>query len=196
MSFHPAFEARIRDLGGVPPEGASTLKEHLLGITFPHDLYDDDWEVYGLDELMEAHRDVLDRDTEAFLDLAEAHYLSGKDLIVGQDMWTPQVFTPLTPDTPDFAEYKSWFDEFVDLSPIRPFCEGEPLEFVQILFGYGYPDHYYICLQDADPNDPVVIGTDHEEFFSELRTRGPLSDFLNQYLTRSELRDRIRDYLE
>jgi len=138
----------------------------------------------------------LERDVEAFLDLAETHYLFDADITVGQDMWTPQSFTPLTPGTQDFAEYKSWFDEYVDLSPIRSFCESEPLEFVQILFGYGYPDHYYVCLQDATPEDPTVIGTDHEQFFSEVSTQGSLSEFLKQYHTRSEFRKLIRDYLE
>lgn len=196
MTIDPDIVSRIKELGGSTDPEASSLQEFLLGTTFPHHLYDQDWDVYGVDEFFEENRAVYDNDVETFLDLIVQHYYSNQDELYGQDIWQPKLFTPFTPGTPDFEEWNSVLIEDADLSPIRAICGDGELQFVQILESYGYPDHSYVCLQDPEPQNPTVFGTDHEEFFQEISDYKRLSDLLNSYVTRDEFRQIIREYLD
>lgn len=194
MSVSPAVQNRIRELGGTPSQSDS-VKDFLLETTFPHYLHDKDWEVYGVEDFLDANRATYDNDVEAFLGLIEQHYFAKHDFTYGQHVWQPALFTPFTPGTEDFTEWDSWFAEHADLSPVREVCGEGQLEFVQIIYSYGYPDHYYVCLQDPTPADPTVFGTDHELFLQEITDYGPLSAFLDNYCTRSDFREIVREFL-
>ena len=195
MIVAPAVRNRIHELGGSTPSEFASLKDFLLGTTFPHYLYDKDWDVYGVDDFFAANRSSYDNDVESFLDLIEQYYFAKHDFACGQHFWQPELFTPFTPGTENFKEWESFFAEYGDLSPVRSLCGDGELEFLQIIHSYGYPDHFYICLQDPSPEDPTVFGTDHEMFFQEIDAYGSLSEFLDRYCTRGDFREIIRDYL-
>ena len=196
MPLSSKIEARVRELGGSSINGDLSLKDAILGVSFPHYLYHNDWEVYGVDEFFTEHRSVYDSDPQTFLDQVEAHYFAKHDFACGQDFWQPKHFTPLTPGTDDFKEWDTIFSQYADLVPIRSVCGDGPLEFVQLIHSYGFPDHYYICLQDPSDDNPTVFGTDHEEFFQDIRARGPLDQFLDRYCTRSDFREIVSEYVK
>lgn len=70
------------------------------------------------------------------------------------------------------------------------------LEFIQLLKSNGYPDHYYVCTSDPQPDNPMVYSTDCEDFFKSLHVEGRLKDFLNHCLAASELIDLIKARIE
>jgi hypothetical protein len=196
MALIPAIENRIRELGGSITSVGLPLKETLLSISFPHYLYREDWGLYGVDEYFAQHRAIYDADRDEFLDQIESHYFSRHDFACGQHIWQPAAFTPFTPDTSDFKEWDSFMSQHADLSVFRDVCGDGILEFVQLIHSYGFPDHYYVCLQDPVQDNPTVFGTDHEEFFQEISDYGPLARFLERYCTRSEFREIVSDYVK
>lgn len=187
---------RIQELGGSIDPDSSSLQAFLLRVRFPHHLYYEHRGFHGIDELLEQHQAVYEEDVEAFLDLVEQHYFTDRDFACGQDFWEPVLFTPLTPGSADQAEWESWFADYADLSPIRAVCGEGELQFVRIVRNYRYPDQFYICLQDPQPENPTVFGTDHEAFFQEISVRGRFSDFLNIYCTRADFRELVREELQ
>lgn len=196
MPLSSSIEKRICELGGRLSNGDLPMKESLLGITFPHYLYPSDWDLYGVDEFFAEHKSTYETSPDAFLDQIESHYFAAHDRACGQDFWQPKHFTPTTPGTADFKEWNTEFSRFADLSAIRSICGDGPLEFVQLIYSYGYPDHYYACLQDPSQDNPTVFGTDHEEFFQQVRAHAPLEQFLNSYCTRSEFREIVLEHVK
>ncbi len=190
--------SRIKKLGGqILKARDDTLRAHMSTIQFPHVLYDQDWDVYGIDAFYEKNRGAFHSTPTDFYDALEAEYFTDSDKPRGQSFWCNELFTPLTPGTDHFKEWSSCFDssDSVDLQPIRDIVGGGRLEFVQIMYSFGFPDHYYVCLQDPKPANPTVFGTDHEVFFQEYSVVEPLSMFLKRFLTRSAFRKIVREYL-
>lgn len=196
MALIPAIERQIRELGGTTSSADLPLKETLLGISFLHYLYREDWEFYGVDEYFAQHRAVYDRNPDEFLDQLETYYFSKHDFACGQHVWQPAAFTPFTPGTSDFQEWDSFLSQHADLSAFREVCGDGVLEFVQLIYSYGFPDHYYVCLQDPAQDNPTVFGTDHEEFFREISEYGPLAQFLERYCTRADFRKIVLNYVK
>jgi hypothetical protein len=195
MNISPAIINRIQELGGNVPSNNQSLKEFLLGTTFPHYLYRKDWDFYGVDDFLDKNRTIFQKDVNKFVKLVEQHYFAKHDFACGQDFWKPELFTPLTPGTPDFNAWQPWFTENSNLSSIRALCGDGLLEFFQIIHSYGYPDHYYICLQDPVPENPTVFGTDHEVYFQEVCARATLLDFLHSYCTRNDFCQIVSEYI-
>jgi hypothetical protein len=59
--------------------------------------------------------------------------------------------------------------------------------FIHLLASEGYPDGYYIAINDPNPENPTVFSTDHEAFFSEINKEGKLEKFLNNFITPQQL---------
>ena len=191
----------IEDLGGevAKPKGDS-LKEQMEAIAFPHALYDQDWECYGkgVDEFFEHHRQLYLSEPETFFTTLEDEFFALDASPRGQAFWRCKLFTPLTAGTEDYKEWNSFFSDtnYINLEPIRKVVGEGELEFIQIMDSYGYPDHFYVCLQDPEPSNPTVFGTDHEVFFAEISVRGPLQDFLTTFLTKTQFRAVVKEYID
>ncbi|PJJ60280.1 hypothetical protein [Hymenobacter chitinivorans] len=181
----PEIRQLIHQLGGTTPAAPdATLPEFLLATSFPHPLYPRSYaeELFGLDEFYAQHQSLYAQDSAAFFEALRRHFFSDHELPYGQDFYRPFRFTPFTKDTPNYGE----LDDLVTPAQVQQTIPGEPLEFICFCFSYGFPDHYFVCLGDADPQNPTVYGTDHEVFFQEISTVGSLADFFRRYLTPTE----------
>ena len=69
-------------------------------------------------------------------------------------------------------------------------------DFIQVFYSYGFPDNYYICLSDPNPENPTLFGTDHEEYFREVTNEGNFEDFLNTFMTKDELLEIVKKRIE
>jgi len=189
---------QIEILGGrVLKPRRKTLQAQIEAIRFPHVLYDQNWDVYGIDEFFEKHRTTFDSAPKQFYDSLEAAYFNDDDSPRGQSFWKTKLFTPMTSGTGDFDEWSPMFadENMVNLQPIHDVVGDGPLEFLRIMYSYGFPDSFYICLQDPKPANPTVFGTDHEVFFREYSVTEPLSKFLRRFLTKSDFRKIVKEYL-
>lgn len=194
---------RIAELGGdISETTGQSLIDDLQKITFKEVLHfkrPDDEPFYSgfYEEFYEVHQDLSDN-IEQFIDKAiSEHYISANDdeTAVGQSFWQTQLFTPLTPNTPDYDEWFGDFDE-MDLSPFLEVTDGEKPEFLMFIYSYGYPDHYFICTNDVNADNPTVFSTDHEVYFDEVDNRGSLLNFLNKFMTKQEARIEIQEFLD
>ncbi len=66
---------------------------------------------------------------------------------------------------------------------------------MEIAYSYGFPDGYYICLSDPNPENPTVFSTDHEVYFEEITNEGTFKDFLNRFCTEKEFIEIVRSYI-
>lgn len=106
----------------------------------------------------------------------------------GQAFFRPQLFTPFRENSPDFAAWTGVISE----AAVREMIPADPLDFMQIAWSSGYPDVYFICLSDKNPDNPTVYSTDHEVFFTEIEEEGNLEAFFYSFFTREELAAEIR----
>lgn len=58
---------------------------------------------------------------------------------------------------------------------------------IQLFYSYGFPDQYYICIEDPSRDNPTLFGTDHEVFFREMTNEGVLEELLVKFMTPEEL---------
>ena len=70
------------------------------------------------------------------------------------------------------------------------------MEFISIVYSYGYPDEYFVCLTDPNQSNPTVYSSDHEVYYSEIDNEGTLEEFLKRYWTKSEFLIAIKEYLQ
>jgi len=187
--------------GNIDLVQGNTLEEDLQAITFTQALYPHElWgtELYGVDEYYVAHKELYNTNKGAFYENLLSHFLSTEELPYGQMFYRGILFTPFRKGTADYEEWNDLFidEDEVDLSQVYTVSHSKQPDFIQLLFSNGYPDHYYICLSDSNPDDPTVFGTDHEQFFSELTNEGPLSEFLKQFYTEKEFLDIVTTYIE
>lgn len=189
--------SRIRELGGsaAATVAGAPIDEQLAAVTLRCSLYDSEWEAYGVDELVLAHRDLYQHERARFFDEAVDDLLSDVEKPRGQAVWTVRRFTPLREGTADHDEWWGHFQS-LPLSEIRALVGGGVIDFAQVLYRHGWPDHSYVCLQDPNPENPTVFGTDHEEFFRVLTVQGTLGDVLDGFLDRRQLRALLSEYLD
>lgn len=187
---------KIVKLGGnvdaVDPK--TSLNEQLAAITFHQVLFDDFWECYGVDEFREEHRELYEKDHEAFVESLLDYLLANNDDPRGQGFWEYVHFTPMTEGTKECADWDGAFHKY-ELTEIREVVGEGDLEFAQIMHVFGFPDHYYICLSDPNPENPTVFSTDHEVFFREITNEGSFSEFLDKMLTRDKLKEVVVEYM-
>lgn len=202
---------RISQLGGNirQVKGISRVAD-LLSIDFSTVLYrkpvDTPWAtavetepIHGLGEFIEQHRDLVENNRELLYQKILDHFYVLTEEPHGQTFWQPVLFTPFTPGTTDYDEwYIGYFDDdtLVDLSEVQKVTGKEHGEFLQLFYSYGFPDQLYISLEDPQPENPTVFGTDHEVFFSEMTNEGSLEDYLNQLMTKEELIDLVQKALD
>jgi hypothetical protein len=205
----PTILRRLRELGARTDQvRGESLPADWQAITFDSVLYfrptDTPWAaaadtepIVGANAVVEANRALLTTQPEAFYQQVADHFYQLTDEPHGQVFARRDVFTPFRPGTPDYDE---WNDEFtdlaaVDLSALRAITTDEAPDFLCIAFSYGFPDTYYVCLADPQPDNPTVFGTDHEEFFCPLTSYGSLDDFLQRFMSRDEFGERLRQRL-
>ncbi|WP_281991573.1 hypothetical protein [Aquimarina aggregata] len=191
---------RILELGGKFKDG-TTLQEYIEGIEFNHPLYPQElWghELYGIDEFYDKNKGLYREDKNRFYESLISHFFSDHEIPYGQTFYRKRLFTPLTKGTSDYEEWGVDFEdkEMTDLSEIIEVIGNEKLEFMEIAYSYGFPDGYYICLSDPNPENPTIFGTDHEVYFQEITNEGTLEEFLNQFYTKTEFLELVKNYIE
>jgi len=192
---------RLKELGGnILTREDKPLAEILLSIEFNTVLYenkietvDEEEPIYGISEFIDEHLPLFYSDKEMFYSKIVDHYFCLTEAGYGQDFWQGELFTPYKVGSEDYEEWHEIFanegvDEYaVDLSVIRNIVKEQKPDFIHLFYSYGYPDNYYICLSDPNSDDPIVFGTDHEQFFNDIRNYGKLSEFLKRYMTKDDL---------
>ena len=192
---------RIKALGGdISQVKRKSLAEDLMAITFDTVLYpkpkdtpwgdeEDQEPIYGLGEFVDAHQELITTDQEAFFNKMITHYYVNTEEGRGQMFWTVTPFTPYKEGTDDYKEWNTDFmdEDFVNLSEIEKVVGTKYPSMIQLFYSYGFPDHYYICIDDPNQENPTVFGTDHEEFFMEVTNEGSLEEFMQKFMTSQEL---------
>lgn len=185
---------------------ADSLERDLQNIRFQNFLFDEDYLDVGyqfIDEFLELNNELYRSDIELFYTRLTDHLWNyRKDTLpeetyLGQIYYKGETLLPYDKTTDDFEEWNDWFTNNADLSEVRAVVgDVEELSFVNIFGSHGFPDDYFVCLQDPNPDNPTVFGTDHEVFFIEIENYGTLEEFLNTLLTKAELREQIKEYIE
>ena len=200
---------KIKQLGGnIDNVKGNSLAEDILSITFDTVLYqkpeDTPWQtaedaepIYGIGEFINENEEFFKTDKQALYDKIIDKYFRLTDEGYGQVFWQPRLFTPFKEGTEDFEEWNSEFiDEDTDLTEIIKVTNDKMPDFIQVFYSYGFPDNYYICLSDPDPENPTLFGTDHEEYFREVTNEGNFEDFLNTFMTKDELLEIVKKRIE
>ncbi len=201
---------RIQQLGGnVAQVKGESLKDDLLSIRFKALLYEkpgdmpwaeaEDIEpIYGLNKFIEEHQDLVENDRATLYEKITKYFFYETEAAHGQMFWTANLFTPFQEGTADYKEcYEEFIDkEIMDLSEVVKVTGVEEQDFVQLLFSYGFPDHYYISLSDPNPENPTVFGTDHEGYFHEIINEGNLKTFLQRFMTCDDLIEIVKKALD
>jgi len=192
--------SKIKELGGTFVKGNSLL-ENIKGVEFNHPLYPhESWgeELYGVDEFYDNHKSLYRKNKDEFYNNLISHFFSNHEIPYGQSFFRKRLFTPLTKGTKDYEEWIDIFEdkEMTDLDEIKKVVGVGKLEFMEIIYSYGFPDGYYVCLSDPNEDNPTVFGTDHELYFQEITNEGTLEDFLNQFYTKEEFTDLVQNYIE
>jgi hypothetical protein len=148
--MNPEIHQQIQRLGGtvmVAPD--ASLQVSLQAITFPHPLYPKRYAdtLFGIEEFYQQHQALYVYNRTEFYAALLHHFFSDQQLPYGQDFFRNFLFTPFTPDTPDYGE----LDGLVSPDELQHISTGEPLEFMCICYSYGFPDHYFVCLTDPVP---------------------------------------------
>ena len=155
---------------------------------------DDQEQIYGLGDYIDAYQAQLDANPQAFYQQLIQEYYQLTEEGRGQTFWQPNLFTPFRAGTADFAEWNSDFlDDDIDLKQVIELTHNSQPDFLQLVYRYGFPNQYYICLSDPNPDNPTLFGTDHEVFFREVSHAGSLLEFLNRCMTPDELIEIIQN---
>jgi len=193
---------RLQKLGAnVEHVKGVSLLEDLQSITFDQPLYPHElWgtELYGIDEFFERNKSLYQQDKGKFYKNLNSHFFSLAQNPYGQMFYSGQLFTPFRENSDDYQEWNQIFtdEDEVDLYEVYQITDNQQPDFIILLNSNGYPDNYYICLSDHNPENPTVFGTDHEEFFSEISNEGTLLEFLEQFYTQSEFLEIVTNYIE
>jgi hypothetical protein len=91
---------------------------------------------------------------------------------------------------PSFAE-----ESLVNLSEVYKVTKNRQPDFMFIAFNYGYPESFFICLADENPENPSVFGMERENFYGEISNEGSLEEFFKQFLSKTEFLEIVRAYL-
>ena len=191
---------RIQQLGGdISRVKHLSFAEDWSSIQFNCPLYSKTWadNVFGIDEFYENNKTLYQKDPNLFyIDLINNFFTFGKEAR-GETFFQNHLFTPMKKGTPDNDEWGDSFEEESNFDEIRKIIpHKEVINFIQIFSSYGYPDHFYVSLEDPDQNNPTVFSTDHEVFFTEIDNEGSLDKFLDGFLTKEEFLEVVKDYIK
>lgn len=153
----------------------------------PWSLAQDTEPIEGISDFIAEHKDLWESDKELFFTILLNYYYGDghQNEPNAQSYHAGTEFTPFKEGSIDFEEWEGIIKE----TKVREVVKGtdDPLEFLEIFWSYGYPDCYFICLSDPNPENPIVYGSDHEEFFTDIEVCGTLDEFLNSFYSPSEL---------
>mgnify|MGYP003623430384 CR=1 FL=1 len=197
---------RIKALGGnVDNVKGTSLQDDLHAITFDTVLYprptdtpwaaaDDTEPIYGIGDFFDQNEELFNTNKDAFLKKVIDHYYVITKEGRGQMFWVAKPFTPYKEGTADFDEWNDDFtdEEEVNLSEVYKHTNDPKPDFIELIYSYGFPDNYYVCLTDPIPENQTLFGTDHEVFFREVSNLGTLEDFLKRFMTKEELIEIIK----
>lgn len=195
---------RIQQLGGdIEGVEGKSLKEDLESITFNTVLYpkptdtpwakaDDTEPIYGLENFVNARQKLYESDIDAFYTQVMDHFYQMTEEPHGQIFYKSERFTPFKEGTATFEEWNGEWEE----NDFKKVIDGKEMDLMFIGESYGFPDHLFICLTDPNPENPMVYGTDHEQFFDEISKEGTLEDFFNSCMTKKELLQILKDKLK
>ena len=199
---------RIRLLGGnVANLKGNSLKEDLCAITFDTALFlkpvDTPWlaaedtePIEGLGDWVDENMELFNSDKDTFYKkMVDSYYTLDKEPR-RQLFWVAKPFTPFQKGTQDFEEWNDWFSDDAELEEIIQYSNCATPAFVELLYTDAYPNHYYICLSDLNPENPIVWSTDHEVFFTDVTNEGALEGFLNKFMTKEEFIDIVKRKLK
>ncbi|RZL59032.1 MAG: hypothetical protein EOO93_16250 [Pedobacter sp.] len=200
---------KIQQLGGnIDNVKGNSLADDILSITFNTVLYqkpeDTPWQtadqaepIYGIGQFINENEALFNTDKQALYNKIIDKYFRLTNEGYGQVFWQPKLFTPFKQGTADFKEWNDDFtDEETDLSEIIKVTSDKTPDFIEVFYSYGFPDNYYICLSDPNPENPTLFGTDHEVFFREVTNEGSLEDFINTFMTKEELLTIVKNRIE
>lgn len=186
---------QLERLGGtIDQVKGKSLQEDLQAITFKNPLYPNgyDDEYYGTDEFYEKNKQLYKDNKEAFYSTLGDHFFSDHEIPYGQSFFRNFLFTPFRETSSDFGELEGLVEE----NDVREVVVGEVMDFICICYSYGFPDHYFVCLTDPNPENPTVYSTDHEVFFQEIENEGSLEDFFKRFLTKEAFLKKVENYIE
>lgn len=186
---------QLERLGGtIYQVKGKSLQEDLQSITFKNPLYPNDYddEYYGTDEFYEKNKQLYKDNKEAFYSTLGDHFFSDHEIPYGQSFFRNFLFTPFRETSSDFGELEGLVEE----NDVREIVVGEVMDFICICYSYGFPDHYFVCLTDPNPENPTVYSTDHEVFFQEIENEGSLDDFFKRFLTKEAFLKKVENYIE
>ena len=185
--------------GNIDNVTGKSLKEDILSITFNTVLYqrptDTPWAkaeeeepICGIGDFINENEDLFKQNPQKLYDKIIEKYYCLTEEGYGQVFWTAELFTPYKKGTDDYVECNSDFiDDDIDLGEIIKYTNNSEPDFIELFYSYSYPDNFYLCLSDPNPENPTLFGTDHEVFFKEVTNEGSLEDFLNSCMTKEEL---------
>lgn len=198
---------RIQALGGnIENINGDSLMDIIPQITFNTVLYkrpedtpwakaEDQEPIYGLGEFVDNNMDLFEKDKEAFYNkMLETFYIL-TDKAHGQTFWLGEPFTPFKEGSDDFEEWNDDFnnDKMVDLTEVIKVTNNSKPDFINI---FEASDNIYIATDDPNPENPTLFGTDHEVFFREISNMGNLDDYLNNFMTKEEFLEIVKNKLE
>ena len=200
---------RLKELGGnIDNVKGNSLAKDVLSITFDTVLYqqpeDTPWQtaesaepIHGIGEFIAENEELVKTDKQALYDKIVEKYFRLTEESHGQFSWQPTLFTPFKEGTEDFDEWNADFiEKETDLTEIINVINDKTPDFIELFYSCGFPDYYYICLTDPNPENPTLFGTDHEVWFSEVTNEGNLEDFLNTFMTKHELLEVVKKRIE
>lgn len=183
-----------------------SMLEDLQAIRFKSFLYDEEYlDIVGcelINQYLIEHRNCLSDDIEEMTNIIVNHFwyqqedTPADEIYLGQIYYKGKMFAPFDEASADYLEWVDDLDEF-DFSVIQDVVgDVKHPSFFNIFDSHGFPDSYFICMQDPNPDNPTIFGTDHEEFFVEVTNYGTLEEFLNLMLLKDEFKLHIKEYLE
>lgn len=155
-------------------------------------LYSKDWNYYGLEDFYKENQNLHQLDRKEFNKKLINYYFTPSENYFGQHRKIFDLFAPFNPLNKNFGE----LDGLIESDELRELVEGNELEFIKLFHTETYPNLYFVCTSDPNPENPIVYTTDHETFFQEIEAEGNLADFLNHYLTKDEFLVYVEEYIK
>ncbi|EAY26939.1 hypothetical protein [Microscilla marina] len=186
--MNQSIRERITALGGTFHFQGKTLQDNIQSIHFPVPLIIKDFYSFcdELEKFKTTNKQLFEHHQALFFKNAVQHFYSPANTCYTNIRFEHTLFTPFTKGTKDYEEWD------IEEAEVRVFIDDAVLEFMFIGNTDGFPNHYFICLSDKSPHNPMVYSTDHETYFWEIKKEGTLEEFFQKFLTPSEFLEVIK----
>ena len=155
-------------------------------------VYPKDWDYYGLADFYQQHIELHQSAKKQFNDALIAHYFTPSENYFGQHVKTYDLFAPFNPSNTHFGS----LDGLIEPEELKVLVDGNALAFIPVFETASFPNLYFVCASDPNPENPTLYSTDHETFFQEIEAEGNFADFLNHYLTKAEFLVYAEQYIQ